>query len=396
MALFSVRESSGRHLARLAVAGALLLAPAGLSAAQRVSEIDGWRYYKGRSTPPLQGAVDWTRAEYDDSGWGPASPAPFGFSDGDDATVFADMQGDYGSVFLRKTFVIADGAELAGITRLTLVLDVDDGGVAYVNGAEAARINMPAGAVDHATTALSAREASRGDGPSVPQERTWVPLDPALLRVGVNVLALSGHNVAVSDADFTLSAELYTGVNLVRGPFLQMPEPRRLTVVWRTDTLSDGVVAYGPDASCGAGTVVEPGPPVRQHAVTLPEFPAGSGMFYRIRSDGVELGPARPLFCPKGPAQPFRAVILGDFGVVGGPMAAMAARVEAEQPDLFMTTGDNIYYFGQPGSFDSLWFTPFAPVMSRPHPARLRSTSYSKTAAGTAKTCTCRRTARRG
>ena len=151
---------------RKLASGVLLVAVCGGSAvAERlIAEGDLWRYYKGFSTPPAQSGVNWTQAAFNDSGWGPASPSGFGYGDGDDATTFGDMQqtstqAGYASLFVRRSFIVADPA---AITRLTLAVDYDDGFVAYANGVEVARRNMPAGSVAHNTLASGAHEPSRG------------------------------------------------------------------------------------------------------------------------------------------------------------------------------------------------------------------------------------------
>ena len=344
-----------------------------------IAEGDTWRYYKGRtSTPPADSnANDWTQQTYDDSlGWG-SGGSGFGYGDGDDATIFTDMQeivgtqAGYFSVYVRKSFNVADPG---AITRLTLAIDYDDGFVAYVNGVEVARRNMPAGAVSYNTPASGIHEASRGGGGSggteAPHDREFIAINPALLVPGTNVLAISGHNITKTSSDFTLQPELYTNVTLVRGPFLQMPTPGHISVVWRTDALTNSTVDFGPDTNYTGGSVTDPAF-VREHVITLPVLPSNAPVYYRVRSSGVTLAESI-LYPPRGAAQSFRFAVYGDFGwgndatgTVNGAPAAIAARVDASDPHLTLTVGDNIYNNGQPGLYDSYWFAPYAPVNRR-------------------------------
>src|SRR3954471_7191056 len=75
-----------------------------------ISENDSWRYYKGSSMPPTQGGIRWYQAGFNDGTWGGPAPGGFGYGDGDDATVFSDMQNNYVSVYTRKTFNVANAA----------------------------------------------------------------------------------------------------------------------------------------------------------------------------------------------------------------------------------------------------------------------------------------------
>ncbi|MDA0578437.1 MAG: metallophosphoesterase, partial [Verrucomicrobia bacterium] len=320
-----------------------------------------WRYWQGVSTP-LGG---WTNVAFADGVWGGPAPSGFGYGDGDDATVFGNMQNTYASVYLRHTFHIANTAD---VTHLTLAVDYDDGFVAYVNGQEVVRQNMPTGVVTHATVASSAHAASRKGIAQystllLPNPREFFSLDPGLLVVGSNVLAVSGHNVSIGSTDFSLIPELFTNVTLLRGPILQMQHSGRMSVTWRTDALTDSVVDYGTDAGYGTGTVTDTNL-VREHVVELPALPPGATNFYRVRSAGLTLAESS-FRAPPNTNQPYRFSIIGDFGVAGVGLIAVANQVDAANPDLQLTAGDNVYYSGQPGSFDEVWFTPYSNVNRR-------------------------------
>jgi hypothetical protein len=84
-------------------------------------------------------------------------------------------------------------------TTLTLQHMVDDGAVIYLNGAEVARVNMPAGAVAHSTPA-----ASDIDGAFLSNAIT---IPTAALVVGTNVLAVEVHQHS-SNPDMVFGASL--------------------------------------------------------------------------------------------------------------------------------------------------------------------------------------------
>jgi hypothetical protein len=336
-----------------------------------IAQGDTWKYYKGStSSPPNDASArNWTQENYNDStGWlGPAASG-FGYGDGDDATALSDMQNNYISVYLRKTFNVANPA---AITRLTLAIDYDDGFVAYVNGVEVARRSMPGGTIIF-STAASSHEASRGDAGSSPQERDFIAIDPARLVTGTNVLAIEGHNSSLTTStDFSLIPELFAGVNLLRGPYLQMPTPGGMTIVWRTDALTDSAVDYGADINYTDGTVTVASL-VTEHEVTIPNLQPNQVYFYRVRSGGVTLSAGNSFRAPPITALPFRFSVIGDFGYANVDTTNVANRVAASNCDLLVTVGDNIYdpvggngSTGQPGVFDQYWFTPYAATLRR-------------------------------
>src|SRR5262245_3091411 len=73
-----------------------------------IAEGDEWRIFKGTEEPP----EDWTAVGFDDSGWIPgATPIGYG-TDLNFQTVLADMQNGYLAVYCRKSFDIADPAQV--------------------------------------------------------------------------------------------------------------------------------------------------------------------------------------------------------------------------------------------------------------------------------------------
>src|SRR5213593_4873371 len=102
----------------------------------RVAE--SWRYFKGTNEASLPVSA-WRGLGFDDSSW-LTGLTGLGFGGGDDATYLDDMYLHYVSVCARKKFVVTDPAS---VKWLTLRIDYDDGFVAYLNGTEIARRNLP-------------------------------------------------------------------------------------------------------------------------------------------------------------------------------------------------------------------------------------------------------------
>ena len=151
-----------------------------------------WRYFKGTSAPP----ANWTAKSFVDTSWAQGR-AGIGFADSDDATVLSDMLNGYLTVYARTTFTVDDPTRITGMDLRVLY---DDGFVAFVNGTEVARANMPAGQTN--TTAASASHEADAF------ETFDIDAFKSALTPGTNVLAVIGANNTLSSSDFTLHPAL--------------------------------------------------------------------------------------------------------------------------------------------------------------------------------------------
>lgn len=148
-----------------------------------------WRYHKGLTEAAGQ-AVAWRFPEFDDSGW-LAGTGPIGYG-GSVGTELADMRGTYTSVFLRRTFRIQ---EPLLVEQLDLDVEYGGGFVAWINGQEVARVNVPGeprAFLPHDAVAASGRAARWGRGlygAEIPE-----------LNAGVNVLAVQVFNRSLEDS----------------------------------------------------------------------------------------------------------------------------------------------------------------------------------------------------
>jgi len=203
-----------------------------------------WHYLAGAGAPS-EPAEAWTEVEFDDSAW-PVGPAGFGFGDNDDATVLADMQDRYVTLYIRTMFSVSTPV---GDGALELEIDYDDGFIAYLNGREVARRNMPEGPATFATTA-SSHEAGTPE---------TIALGPAadLLVEGVNVLAIEGHNTSAGSSDFSLSPSLRMPSETLRAGDAWIVTEQIVTVSGRTDAADAAVViidGFGIDFDPADGT----------------------------------------------------------------------------------------------------------------------------------------------
>ena len=156
-----------------------------------INEGDSFRYLTPQSNP----SSSWNSLDFNDSNWQQGNSG-FGYGDGDDAT---QITPGTTVVYLRKSFTIND---LDLMEDIWLDVDFDDGFVAFINGVEIARANMPAGPVDIDSRPLTDREA-RIYQSGMPL-RFPVRDFEAVLTSGENVLSIQLHNVSNNSSDMSL------------------------------------------------------------------------------------------------------------------------------------------------------------------------------------------------
>ena len=158
---------------------------------------------------------EWTQLSYEEGSHGEAwqsGSGGVGYDRSDDyddvigIDVEDEMRGDSGnsSIFTRFSFNIADEAALREIANLTLLIDYDDGFVAYINGARLAEENAPDdGELEWNSRSRRSNEADPGE-----PDAFVLPGFEEHLRVGANLLAIHGLNSSVNSSDFLIRPAL--------------------------------------------------------------------------------------------------------------------------------------------------------------------------------------------
>jgi hypothetical protein len=189
-------ELHARGVARRDLARAQMAAEGGERELPLVPWQSRWRYFKGTRAPP----APWRGAGFDDSAW-LEGEGSIGFGDDDDRTVIADMMGRYPSLHLRRSFRLSSSR---GTLRERLLLRVyyDDGFVAYLNGKEIARANLPgAPGTDVPWNGLAVTSFE-------PASLAEFEVATDAIEDGVNTLAIQAHQASLSSSDLSIDAEL--------------------------------------------------------------------------------------------------------------------------------------------------------------------------------------------
>ena len=184
----------------------LLLCTFSLRAAETVlvpAEAD-WRYLSGseEASSPDPGA--WRLPGFDDTGW-TAAAAAIGYGEAFVVTDLSEldppMRRNYTSIFLRKSFEVVSLASLESYTFSSLY---DDGFIAWINGVEVLRVNMPGEAGDPISIeddALRSHEAREFESFVLPGVREYIV-------EGTNLLAVQAFNVSATSSDFVFDMTL--------------------------------------------------------------------------------------------------------------------------------------------------------------------------------------------
>ncbi len=239
----------------------------GSEAIEFIAVGDEWQYFKG-VVAPSDPADAWTKIGFDHSagaGW-LTGYSGFGYGDGDDETILDDMRGNYRTVYIRKEFT---PSSVPPDAIVQLVIDYDDGFVAYLNEDHVVRRHMPGDPITYQTNAYSHNAGT----PVV------VAFGKAgdVLNEGINLLAIEGHNVSLGNSsDFSL-----------------IPALRAVSseVVLTEDTTWLGTNTYDLKSTVvvpeGVVLTIEPGCVVEMHSGV------GINVYGRLLAEGTESEPIR-------------------------------------------------------------------------------------------------------
>lgn len=192
------------------------------SGKNRISVVDHWESLVLENNTwkykvPTATITSWHTTTFDDASWS-TGEGGLGYADGDDGTIVTPNP--FRCLYARKVFELTEASQ---IEALKLYIDYDDGFVAYLNGSEIARANMPVGMVDYNALALGTREATVYTGGSYTEFKIPYAVFKSLLVTGKNVLSIQVHNNTANSNDLTMRANLVAGVSVPTKQYQALP-----------------------------------------------------------------------------------------------------------------------------------------------------------------------------
>jgi hypothetical protein len=165
--------------------------------------------------------VAWRGRNFDDTSWS-EGPSELGYGDDDEVTVvncgptFPDCNADnHATTYFRRVFDLRDFEvnDLQRVVGLTASLIQDDAAAVYLNGVEVFRSGRlsPTAAFDEFA-----------DSAGSDDEINEFAIDPELLMIGTNVLAVEMHQAAATSSDVSFNLELTALVEPVPEPSAQL------------------------------------------------------------------------------------------------------------------------------------------------------------------------------
>lgn len=272
-----LRDCTGNPMAVLAQADMVL------PAFKLIASGADWRFLVNGSN---LGTI-WRQTSYDDTSWA-SGPSQLGYGDGDEQTLIGygpNPNNKFITTYFRKAFAVPN---LGVLTNVVVRMLSDDGGVAYLNGQEVFRNNMPAGAPAYNTLAATTI-------PDLDEFRFFeTPISRDKLVPGFNAIAVEVHQADVTSSDLSFDFEITAELMRYTLPPVVVTHPDPVTAV-QGDTVhfqvqASGTPPFGYRWRRGTTTIVNYGE--GSPLLTLNNIqPAQAGRYTAVITNAANLSP---------------------------------------------------------------------------------------------------------
>lgn len=327
-----------------------------------------WRY----ATHDLDG-VTWQEPGYYEAGWSNAAPAVLHVENAalpaPKNTLLPERAGGgpLQTYYFRTSFVVTNAGDVVSLIFSNLI---DDGAVFYLNGKEIQRVGVGVGVVSHNTLANRAVADA-----NIFDVFTVSGMSLTNLVTGTNVVAVSLHQQSItsSDAVFGCAVIVSDAVNLTRGPYLQNGSHTNITVRWRTDAATRGVVRFGTNLQL-LNLQAHEAAPTAEHEIKLTNLTPGTKFFYAIgtATGRIRGGDTNHFFVTAplpGTDKPTRIWVLGDSGTGTPDQVAVRNAYDvftgARETDLWLMLGDNAYNDGTDQEYQRTLFNIYTNMLHK-------------------------------
>jgi 3',5'-cyclic AMP phosphodiesterase CpdA len=145
-------------------------------------------------------------------------------------------------------------------------------------------------------------------------------------------------------------------------PYLQLPAPDGMTIMWETTLPTPSRVEYGPTEQLGLVKVDRA--PVKLHQVRLEGLQAGTAYYYRVHSDSLVSQIHRFRTAPVPGTPQWRLAVYGDSRSNPAMHRRVVEQIVKQNVDLILHTGDIVLNGKNYASWRKEFFEPIAPLAS--------------------------------
>lgn len=168
----------------------------------------------------------------------------------------------------------------------------------------------------------------------------------------------------------TLQAVTLSAQSLIRGPYLQMGTPTAVSVRWRTDKATDGVLRYGTSPSALSKTLSS-ATITREHEFRITGLSPNTKYYYSVGTSGKTIEGGEDCFFVTSPtsAKPTRVWLLGDPGT-GTPEQRQVRDTYykftgSRHTDLWIMDGDNAMSRGEDSEYTAKLFKVYGEMLKK-------------------------------
>lgn len=300
----------------------------------------------------------WRSSNYNDLTWA-GGPAPLGYASSGVITTVGfggNAANKYPTTYFRKTFSISNPSQYLQVTGK---IKKDDGAIVYINGTEVYRGNMPTGSIGYTTLA-----SSLGNNTTINDFQ----IDPAILKDGLNIVAVEIHQQSASSSDVFFDMQLDGSTqppapSITRGPYLQMGGQHSVTLRWRTNIATDTKVAFGTVQNSLTSMASDAGL-TKEHEISVTGLTPDTKYFYSVGTNATVLQSGTNNYIRTAPLSATnRRIRVAAFGDCGNNSTnqrntknALLSYLGSNPIDVWLLLGDNAYESGQDAEYQTGFF----------------------------------------
>lgn len=159
-----------------------------------------------------------------------------------------------------------------------------------------------------------------------------------------------------------LALPVRSAPGLYRPPYVQSVTGTAAGIAFDTTAKGNGWVEFGPTRELGRKTT---GAHASRHYLRLQDLEPGSLVYYRVGVGDTPLTEVSRFHTAAAPGAEFSFAAIGDCGAGFGAQRPIAERMQADDPEFVVVTGDVVYERGTQEEYDVKFFPVYRTLLGR-------------------------------